>query len=799
MNEQELARLLQSADDYFRSGKLALAEERLTEILRSHPENSRANELLAYIAGNTGDIAQAFDLLTRATQQANCSAEAFYYLGSLNLKGNNFEESVRLFGESIKRAGPFFEALHDLGTALARLRDYKKALESYKKAEILRPNSHELRFNIARAHDELKQYDAAILNYDQALSIKPDYAEAWSNKGVTLHSLEQYDEALVCYQKALELKPNYPEAWLNKGVTLQKLRRLDEALMCHKKALDSAPDYPEAWFNKGITLRNLDKYKEALTAYDKAIDLKPDYYEAWSNKGSLLQDLKRHQEAFTCYEKSLSIKSDYAPALVNKGVILNLVKRYEEAIIAFDKALKIKADSPYALGALLHSKMLIADWSNLEELTERLISGVSCNEKVTPPFPALSLTSSEEIHYKAARIWSDDKYPANHALGPISAPPKKGKIRIGYFSADFHNHPISYLTSELFAIHNRESFEVVAFSLGPSTRDEMRMTLERVFDEFIDVQESSDREIAQLARNKRIDIAIDLGGLTQGSRPGIFSYRSAPIQASYLGYPATMGTDFIDYLIADRTVIPQASQAHYAEKIAYLPDCYMVRDSKRPISEKKFSKIEFGLPERGFVFCCFNNSYKISPDTLDSWAKILREVQDSVLWLSGNNQPFKKNLKKEAGLRGIDPRRLIFAEVLPSLNEHLARHHLADLFIDTLPYNAHTTASDALWAGLPVLTCIGEAFAGRVAASLLHAIHLPELIARNQEEYEELAVELATNEEKLTEIRQKLAANRLTAPLFDTRLFAKHIEAAYQQMHERHLAGLAPDHLYVIQ
>ena len=350
--------------------------------------------------------------------------------------------------------------------------------------------------------------------------------------------------------------------------------------------------------------------------------------------------------------------------------------------------------------------------------------------------------------------------------------------------------------AELFELHDKTQFELFGFSFGPITNDEMRQRIEKSFDRFIEVGNKSDIEIAKLSRHFNIDIAVDLKGFTQDSRTGIFSYRAAPIQVNYLGYPGAMGAKYIDYIIADRTLIPVESQSCYSEKVVYLSDSYQVNDRRRIISDKQFSKEELGLPENGFVFCCFNNNYKILPTTFEGWMRILNAVDDSVLWLLQDTQLVVDNLKKEARKHGIDEQRLVFAERM-LLSEHLARHRQADLFLDTLPYNAHTTASDALWAGLPVLTLKGKSFASRVAASLLNANDLPGLITETQQGYESLAIELALNPKKLADIKLKLANNNLTAPLFDTPLFTKKLEAAYIEMYERHQRDLQPDNILI--
>jgi predicted O-linked N-acetylglucosamine transferase (SPINDLY family) len=406
------------------------------------------------------------------------------------------------------------------------------------------------------------------------------------------------------------------------------------------------------------------------------------------------------------------------------------------------------------------------------------------------------LSDDALLHKKSSKIYIQSKYPFNPVLEPILRRPQSQKIRVGYYSADFHNHATGCLMAELFELHDKSQFELVGFSFGPITNDEMRQRLEKSFDQFIEVGNRSDIEIAQLSRDLNIDIAVDLKGFTQDARTGIFSHRAAPIQVNYLGYPGTLGADYMDYIIADKTLIPPELQSCYSEKVVYLPNSYQVNDRKRLISERQFTRQELGLPEHGFIFCCFNNNYKILPATFEGWMRILKAVEGSVLWLLQDNAWATENLKKEAEKQGIALDRLVFAERLP-LSEHLARHRLADLFLDTFPYNAHTTTSDALWSGLPVLTKMGKSFASRVAASLLNAVGLSELITSTQEEYEALAIELAMNSKKLETIKLKLANNRLTAPLFDTPLFTKNLESAYIKMYERYQNDLKPDHLSI--
>ncbi|WP_251374578.1 hypothetical protein [Polynucleobacter sp. es-EL-1] len=418
------------------------------------------------------------------------------------------------------------------------------------------------------------------------------------------------------------------------------------------------------------------------------------------------------------------------------------------------------------------------------------------NEKVSQPFTLLALSDNPELQKKSAEIYFQNKYPVNPILGPIIKRPRNKKIRVAYFSADFHDHATGHLIAELFELHDRCQFELVGFSFGPISNDGMRLRLKKAFDNFIEVGNKSDIEIARLSRDLEVDIAIDLKGFTKDSRTGVFSYRAAPIQVNYLGYPGTMGAEYIDYIIADKTLIPTEFQSGYSEKVIYLPNSYQVNDRRRSISNKKFSRQDLGLPENNFVFCCFNNNYKILPPTFASWMRLLKAIPRSVLWLFQDNPRASENLLEEATQHGVDASRLIFAERMP-LAEHLARHRHADIFLDTFPCNAHTTASDALWAGLPVLTLMGESFASRVAASLLHAIGLPELITSTQGEYEALAIELAKNPKRLADIKAKLANNRMSSPLFNTPLFTRNLETAYIKMYERYQADLQPDHITI--
>jgi protein O-GlcNAc transferase len=603
-----------------------------------------------------------------------------------------------------------------------------------------------------------------LASYDCALKLAADDAETHCNRGLALNALRRLNEALQSFERALKLKPSYADAHHSRGSVLRELGRLDEAVLAYDQALCAKPDYAEAYYLRGITLRELGRLEEALSSYERLLAFNPNHVEALYNRGLIQQGSGRLEEALNSYERALSIDLEHK----------------------------------WLRGVRLHARMQLCDWASVVEETRDLTSRIERSKKATTPFVMLSLTDSPSLHRTVAQDWVEDRHAGKDDLGAFSERTRGQKIRIGYYSADYHNHATAFLMAELFERHDRTRFDIVAFSYGPDHQDAMRHRLVSAFDEFIDVCAKSDREIAQLSRDMQIDIAVDLKGFTQDSRTGIFSYRVAPVQVNYLGYPGTMGADYIDYIVADETVIPADSRAYYSEKVVYLPGSYQVNDSTRQIPDRNFTRAELGLPEQGFVYCCFNNSYKITPETFDGWMRILKQVPESVLWLLADNATAAQNLQREAQARGVDAQRLVFARRLP-LPEHLARHRVADLFIDTLPYNAHTTASDALWAGLPVLTLAGKSFAARVAASLLNALELPELVTTTQDQYESLAVELARAPGRLAELRQRLQERRITSPLFDTTGTARHLENAYQKMYERHLAGLPPEHIWVVE
>jgi predicted O-linked N-acetylglucosamine transferase (SPINDLY family) len=602
-----------------------------------------------------------------------------------------------------------------------------------------------------------------------------------------LRKLGRVDEALASFQRALQLRPDFVQSLNNQGGALAEMNRNEEALASYDRALAVAPGEADGWYNRGVALQNLDRKDEALAAYDKAVALKPSAAEAWNNRGNLLREDRRLDEAMESFQRALSADPRHADTLANIGGGLQDLKRFAEAAREFRKLEMVAPDHKYLLGGLALSALMLCDWAALDEVGPRLAPAVMSGKSIVPPFTMMGLTSDPALLKACAAHYLRDSVALSRPL-PRPALFNHSRLRLAYVSNDFHAHATARLMSDLFERHDRSRFEVIGISFGPDEQSDARERLKRAFDQFHDVRFMRDGETAQLMKKLEVDIAVDLKVYTEGARPAIFGLRPAPVQVNYLGYPGTAASEVMDYIIGDPIALPFDQQPHYSERIVQLPDTYQSNDPARLIGEKP-SRVEAGLPADGFVFCCFNNHWKITRPVFDVWMRLLQAVPGSVLWLLTDSAD--ANLVREARARGIDPARVIFAPKLKH-DAHLGRLGLADLVLDTLPYNAHTTASDALWTGVPLVTVLGEAFPGRVAASLLQAIGLPELIAPDLDIYETLALSLATDAGKYHALKQKLAANRLTTPLFDGERFCRNIEKAFLAMMETARRGEEP-------
>jgi predicted O-linked N-acetylglucosamine transferase (SPINDLY family) len=601
-------------------------------------------------------------------------------------------------------------------------------------------------------------------------------AQALLEAAIQHHNAGRMNEAEHIYRDILALDSRHADALHLLGVIALQTGRHAVAADLIGQAVAISPNAAMYHSNRAVALKELGRPLEALACYDAALRLKPDYVEVHFNRGNVLNVLGRLGEALKSYQAALLIKPDHAGALTQRGNALYDLGRPDYASAFHRRALRVNPHHTGACAELVSCLQQACAWDDIAYWQQELLSRIPEQAAHIQPFPLLSFDSTPAQQLAVAR-----KVIRPAEALPVQPPRGDGKIRLGYLSGDFRDHPVARLIVELIERHDRGRFDVTGYSYGPEDGSPIRQRLVEAFDRFADVRPLSHIDAARLIHRDGIDVLIDLTGHTHGGRPQILAFRPAPVQVNFLGYPGTMGTDFIDYIIADPVCVPPGDEAFFSEKIVRLPDSYQPNDSKRQISPHTPSREAAGLPDQGMVFCCFNNAFKITPAVFALWMRLLSQVPGSVLWLLDANAAAKDNLRREAAKAGIAPERLVFAPRLP-LADHMARHRLADLFLDTLPYNAHTTASDALWTGLPVLTCRGETFAGRVAASLLTAVGMPELITASLAEYEALALTLANDPSRIAALKQKLAANRDTAPLFDTGRFARNIEAAYERI-----------------
>jgi len=823
--------LLQKALQFHRSGNLNKAEVIYQKILENNPNHHDALQLLGVIFAQRKDYEKGVDFLSRSInlypknpEVLNNRGNIYYHLEKKDLALLDYLSAVEIEKENLNALNwiwkIYFEfkdfenafvfvnkylllkpndflTINDKGKILRQLCRLEEALECHQLAVKLNSLFAEGYHSLALVYQDLERPLETIENFNIALQIEPQNPSILNGFGNFFFKQKNFQLAIENYLKATSINQNFELGFYNMGIAYHELKDFINSESNYLRAVQINPKSPNNFNNLGNLYKDLYQYSKAVECYKKAIDLDPALAIAYNNLGVVYQKAYRDaKEALVNYSVARAIDQNYQDPLVNRADLYRNLKMYQESISDLDTLLDLNENSAYARGLRLHIKMFQGDWDGFEDEIQTISKMIEKNQKVASPFIAATLIDSLEIQKKGSITRVMDKEPENSVLGPILKKPKSQKIRIGYYSADFHNHATTYLMAELFELHDKEKFELYAFSFGPDIQDEMRKRVSNQFSQFYDVRNISDQEVAEISRVLEIDIAVDLKGHTTDSRLGIFSYRAAPIQVHYLGYPGTLGASYIDYLIADPIIIPESSQNGYVEKIVYLPNSYQVNDTKRKVSDLKITRNECGLPEDGFIYCNFNNGYKITPETFKIWMSILKSVDGSVIWLLDDSQVFKDNLRKEALNQGVDPSRLIFAK-RESLPDHLARQKLADLFLDTWPCNAHTTCSDALWVGLPVLTKIGETFVARVASSLLKNIGLSELITSSNEDYQNLAIRLAKHPQDLKILKESLNSNRLQTPLFNINLFTQHFEIALIKMYENYHNNEIPKNIYV--
>ena len=696
-------------------------------------------------------------------------------------------EAARVLSEIIRANPAHFEALYRLGVIYLQSGRAGDAEHLFAAAIRLHSQVPEAYYVHGCALQSLQRHEDALRSFARALALKPDYLEVRNNRGVSLLTLGRYEEALACFDKILVTRPGLAPAESNRAAALSGLGRHKEAFAASERATNENPAVALPWYNKGVALAGLERFRDALPAFDRALALNPHYVDALTFRGIALAMLDRHAEAVASYDAGLALAPGHIDLLYNRATSLLALKRFAEAMSDCESVLTMDPHFKYTRGALIHCRLQLGDWRDLTVHTERVLADLRAGRQALRPLHCALISHAESDQLQCSRTWTMHDCPPSPSPLWRSERYDHDRIRVAYVSADFRSHAVASQMAGVFERHDKTRFDVTAISLS-DRHDSMSERLQRAFKRFVTVHGRDDGEVAQLMRDREIDIAVDLMGYTEGSRTRIFAHRPAPLQVAHLGFPGTMGASYIDYIIADPVLIPSEQQSLYAEKVVQLPRCYMPADEKRAITQE-LSRAEAGLPDTGVVFCSFNSIAKIGPQIFGIWMRLLTDVEGSVLWLSSAKPIAADNLRREAEARGIDGARLVFAPFVAETGQHLARLSLADLFLDTLPYNAHAGGSDALWAGVPIVTCKGTTFAGRVGASLLGAIGLPELIAESLDSYETLALKLAREPEMLASIKARLARNRATEPLFDTSRFTRNLEAAYLAMWERHQSG----------
>jgi protein O-GlcNAc transferase len=704
-------------------------------------------------------------------------------------RAGRLAEAEPLYLKSLAADKDFYPALHLMG--LIRLHQGRAAegLPYIERALALNPDTPETLANYAIALEGVGRYGEALRVLERIVKIGPSDSRAWSNRGALLGKLHRYEEALADFNRAVALDPACEDAWNNRGLTLMALGRSEEALQSYDRVLELRPDHVEARNYRGLALKEMGRADDALAEFDRVLQDKPDHLRALMNRATMLRAKGQVDQELQSYDRALATKPDMVEALINRAYCLwSYKKDLAGAIADQDRAVAIQPDFPYARGDLLHMKMLAADWRDLAGELGLLNQGVREGKRVVNPYVYQGLSSSPADLLASARIYTQHKYP------PLAFPRRhsrrQGKVHLGYLCSDFRAQATMHLAAGLFEHHDRSRFEVTGFDNSLEDGSPMRRRVIAAFDKFVPIQALSDREAAHLIAGNEIDVLVNLNGYFGNPRMGVFALRPAPVQVNYLGFPGSLGAEYMDYILADAEVIPSGEEQFYSEKVVRLPSSYQINDCMRP-RPAPGSRAAHGLRETDFVFCHFNNSYKITPEIFAVWLRLLKNVQPSVLWLLESNALFAANLRNQTARAGIDPRRLCFAPSI-EISAHLSRLALGDLFLDSLPCNAHTTASDALWAGLPLITCRGKTFAGRVAASLLRAVDLPELITDNLDEYESLALKLANDRALLRSYRDRLTRDPARFPLFDTVRTTRQIEAAYEGMMARWTKDLMP-------
>jgi predicted O-linked N-acetylglucosamine transferase (SPINDLY family) len=788
-------------------GKLEQALASLKAALRCQPNNAEVHNNLGTVFARLGRTTEAIDSYRQAQRLRADYAQAHFNLGLVLRENGDSDQAKAEFQEAVRCQSNYAEALHELGNIFSDRQDFAEAEQRYWQALQLRPDRAETHLNLGIALQSQGRLEEAADCCRQALTLHPNLAEAYVSLGTAMHGLGRLADAVMAYGQALQLNPSYAEAYYNLGKALHGQARFDEAAAYYRQALALKPNMAAAHINLGSALQSQGLLVEAVTSYRQSLAIDPTIASAHNNLGLALCEFGQFEDAANAYKHALELQPENAEVLVNYATVLKEQGKAAEAletVIACRRALQSNIESPRVVAQIVNQLQQLCLWEDIEKFSQQVIDAVAAgvpdgNAGPVDPFLYMSLpvATSAEQQQRCASQWAEQRLRCSDVPSQVIALKDRrldrgdSKITLGYISNDYHNHPVARMIPELIEKHNRERFVVNAYSYCQDDGSTIRRRLVKAFDRFVEIKDAGFLAAARQIEADGVDILIDLSGYTGQARTRILALRPAPIQVNYLGYPGTLAAPFADYILVDDFVVPAEQQPFFSEKLVHLPGCYQVNDSTRQIAESIPSRADCGLPEEGFVFCCFNGSHKITREFFDLWMRLLTAIPGSVLWLLEDSTVTSANLRKEAEVRGVVGERLVFGPRLP-VADHLARHRQADLFLDTLPYNAHTTASDALWAGCPVLTIAGQTFPSRVAGSLLRTMGLPELITTTLPEYESLALRLAQDEHYLKELKARLQTNLMTSRLFNGEQFARAIEQAYEKMWEIYRAGEAP-------
>jgi len=764
-----------------------------SKAIKLKPDYAQAYNSLGIVYKKLEQYDNAIINYKRAIKLKPDYAEVYNSLGIVLMKKKEFVLSEINFNKAIKLKPNYAESFSNLGILNLKLKKYDEAINYFKKAIKLKPNDAEAHCNLGTVYLDLKKYEESLNSYNEAIKLKPDYAGAYNDIALVYKNIKKYEISIEYFNKAIKLKPDYTEAYNNLGITYKDLEQYNDAINYCEKAIKLKPNYAEAHSNLGVINLSLRKYEISIECFNKAIKLKPNYAEAHNNLGATYLNLKKYEESLNSYNEAIKLKPDYAEAYYNRSILYGETKRHHLAISDIYKAIKLEPENSARFGNLLGCKIEICDWVGLKTIISLITKKIlEENSKDFPVFPLLNHIDSLGT-IKKLLDFDNNKQQSSLLIKNF----KNKKINIGYFSGDFKEHPVGLIVSKLFSFHNKNKFKIFGFSSNPQHNPEDTITKDILssVDNFYDISKKSDEEIISDTKKFNIDIAIDLVGHTAYGRPSLFIKRIAPIQINFLGYPGTTGK-YNDYIIGDKNLIPKENKKFYFEKIIYMPEYFLPNNNKESLPDEKFNKKSLNIPEESFVFGCFNNCPKINPLIFNCWMRILKNVKNSVIFLVEFNPYAKENLKKEAFKRDIDPNRLIFSPIL-DFDKRLLRYKFCDLFLDTFPYSAHSTANECLWSEIPLLTLAGESFQSRVSFSLLKNLGMEELIAYNIEEYEKKAIDIASNKSRLKQIKNKLGQSLKKTLVFNMSNYVKNLEKGYIEIYERKTKREDPVDVYI--